>query len=106
MILRSLLVVSTAVLFSTAAHAQPLTFEDQRPLTLTDAQMDTVTAGSFKFVAGSKPTVAGASPVGGQAGSTGSLLRLSFSPNSTVHPNLQAWMAHFQSPVLDIGGAL
>ena len=102
MILRSLLVVSTAVLFSTAAHAQPLTFEDQRPLTLTDAQMDTVTAGSFKFVAGSKPSVAGAKPVGGQAGPGGPLTE-SFGPHSIVHPNGLAWTAHFKSPVLDFG---
>ena len=74
-------------------------------MTLTDAQMDTVTAGSFKFVAGSQPSVAGANPVGGQAG-TGGPLTASFGPNSTVHPNGQAWTAHFQSPVLDFGADL
>lgn len=60
-------------------------------------------APSFIFADGSQPDTAGASPTGGQAG-TGGPLEASFGPNSTVHPNGNAWTGHAQSPVLENGG--
>lgn len=60
------------------------------PVELSEAQLDRVTAGSFEFIGGSAPDVAGAEPVGGQGGQ----YVTSFGPNSGLHPTGAAWIAH------------
>jgi len=87
--LRTLIAISAGLIISSTAFAEPLS--------LTDKQMDQVTAGSFAFDSESQPALAGASPTGGQAGVEGPLEE-SFGPNASVHPNLAAWIAHGGKP--------